>query len=219
MQRNRAEYYQQLKVLANRVRSDFDIQGYAPNRTTLKSICKSSGVERVDLWPPPHQVNTLKKLRGAYFCDDCGCSIMVSRTLPDEPAIFTLAHELKHHLVDQDLLSGENPALFCDESNINEQVEIGAEIFAAELIFPEQDFLRVAEGLGLGIRRCLPEDLIRLKRETATALSYAALAKRSEFFDIADQGTLSKYKGWKKLEEQLYGEPDYKRIQRYRAGR
>jgi hypothetical protein len=42
--------------------------------------------------------------------------------------------ELKHHLVDRDSAGG-----FCSESNRDDAIEIGAEIFAAELIFPEED--------------------------------------------------------------------------------
>jgi Zn-dependent peptidase ImmA (M78 family) len=117
-----------------------------------------------------------------------------------------MAHELKHHLVDRGLgLS------YCDASNQREPIEIGAEVFAAELIFPEQDFVRWLKQIGVGPHQCTPEVLVRLKQETQTTLSYAGLAKRAEFLNFAPAGSLAKVP-WKKLEEQIYGEPFYKRL-------
>jgi hypothetical protein len=52
-----------------------------------------------------------------------------------------------------------------------------------------------------------------------TTLSYAGLAKRAEFYGYAPSGTLTGYRGWKKLEEELYGEPVYKRIMRARQAK
>jgi Zn-dependent peptidase ImmA (M78 family) len=37
----------------------------------------------------------------AYFDDECGVSEMLAKGLPDEPTIFSMAHELEHHLVDR----------------------------------------------------------------------------------------------------------------------
>ncbi len=65
---------------------------------------------------------------------------------------------------------------------------------------------------------CTPQVLVHLKRETRTTLSYAGLAKRAEFLGFAERGSLANVK-WKKLEEQLFGEPLYKRILRKRKGR
>jgi hypothetical protein len=57
--------------------------------------------------------------------------------------------------------------------------------------------------------------LVRLKRETQTTLSYTGLAKRAEFLNFAPAGSLARV-AWKKLEEQLYGEPFYKQLRRSR---
>ncbi len=198
--------------MAQQVRSANGIDSYRLTRSDLRRIYKTCGIEHFDLWPPKGLDGKFKKLRGAYFCDACGCSVMIDRNLPDEPAVFTMAHELKHHLMD----SAEGLALFCDESNINQHIEIGAEIFAAELIFPDENFLSYASEHGLKNGQCSAEELVHLKRATNTTLSFSALSKRAEFHGLAARSSLSGFKGWKMLEERLYGEPDYKRILRYR---
>src|SRR5713226_1894622 len=97
--------------------------------------------------------------------------------LPDEPTIFSMAHELKHHLVDKDLMvtlcgQADTPPITDDRR----AVEIGAEVFAAEFIYPEADFVRDFEKIG---GPCNPRALVRLKEATSTTLSYQAMVKRS----------------------------------------
>ena len=60
-------------------------------------IYRTEGIEKLDFRPG------FKDLRGAYFNDDCGVSVMLAAGFPDEPTIFTMARELKHHLVDSDI--------------------------------------------------------------------------------------------------------------------
>jgi len=103
--------------------------------------------------------------------------------LPDEPTIFTMAHELKHHLVDSDA-----GPLVCRTNEQTRRIEIGGEVFAAELIYPEKDFVYDLFRLLRGMPRTLsPEVLVELKRKTNTTLSYAALAKRTVLLRLADQ--------------------------------
>lgn len=59
-------------------------------------------------------------------------------------------------------------------------MEIGAEVFSAELLFPDADFAGHMERLGIKRGGCLPETLVRLKHETGTTLSYAGLAIKAE---------------------------------------
>jgi|CXWL01.1.fsa_nt_gi Zn-dependent peptidase ImmA (M78 family) len=136
---------------------------------------------------------------------------MLARGLPEDPFIFTMAHELKHHLVDRD----KALAAYCDPSNEDDLVEKGAEVFAAELIFPEGDFKLWLETTHVGKGECTPPNLVKMKHETRTTLSYAGLAKRAERLGYAPFGSLEKIR-WKKLEEEIYGEPTYKKILRYR---
>jgi IrrE N-terminal-like domain len=168
---------------------------------------KDQGV-RIDLWPYP-----LRQLRGAYFNDAFGPTIMVAKGLPDEPAIFTMGHELKHHLVDGELVMN-----LCSESNVHEAIEIGAEVFAAELIFPEADFADCLHSNSVTTANFHPDHLVHLKRRTSTTLSFAGLVKRVEHLGFATPGSMKSVQ-WKKREEALYGEPVYKRIQRMKRAR
>ena len=128
-----------------------------------------------------------------------------------------MAHELLLHAVSITSWIGKAFFLFSDASNQSAEIEIGAEIFAAELIYPEQMFSGNLLSMGVTLGSCTPQDLVVLKRETQTTLSYAGLAKRAEFLGFAPQGSLGKV-AWKKLEESIYGVPFYKqRITRARG--
>ncbi len=207
---NRFAYYQQLKVLAREIRADFNLTAPRVLKSDLRLIYKAKGITRIDLWPRKGIAFKFKQLRGAYLRDAPGPSVMLARHLPLEPMIFTMAHELKHHLTDQEL-----PVSYCDKSNEAESIEIGAEVFAAELIFPDQDFAAWMDKLHIGLGNCTPKALVQLKHTTRTTLSYQALAKKAEFLNFATEDSLKKV-GWKKLEEEIYGEPIYKRVLRYR---
>jgi Zn-dependent peptidase ImmA (M78 family) len=201
---NRPAYYEELKALARQVRQEHHLDSPRVLRSDMRRLYRAYGL-RIDLWP-----YKFKGLRGAYFDDELGPTVMLARQLPPEPLIFTMAHELKHHLADR----GRGLS-YCAASNQREPVEIGAEIFAAELIFPEEDFVAALKRLGVGLRQGSPEVLVQLKRETQTTLSYAGLAKRAEYLGFVPVGSLARVQ-WKKLEERLYGEPLYKRLLRAR---
>lgn len=208
----RTEYYEEMKALARQTRSKYGLTTPRVRRSDLRRIYKICGIQ-FDLWPRKGAPRTVrfKSLRGAFFCDENGVAIMVNRFLPDAPAIFTMAHEFKHFLRDRD--SG---TLWCGDNNQNEEIEIGAEVFAAELMFPEQDFRDNLIQMGIRKGECTAEVLVRLKHETQTTLSYAGLVKRAEFLGFASPGSLAKVK-WKQVEKQIYGEPVYKQIQRHRG--
>ncbi|MBT9546820.1 MAG: ImmA/IrrE family metallo-endopeptidase [Candidatus Sericytochromatia bacterium] len=193
------ESYQDLKRLAWEIRKKYSITSFRILPGQMKQICKSEGVQYIDLCP------RLKKCNGAYFyTEEEGASILVKKGLPNDPYAFTLGHELKHHLTDRDKL-----VAFCIQ-NATEEMEIGAEIFAAELLFPDHLFIDTCHYQGIQKGLCQPIDLVRLKRDTQTTLSYAGLVKKAEFLGYIPRGT---FKGirWKKLEEELYGLPFYKR--------
>ena len=88
-------------------------------------------------------------------------------------------------------------------------------MFAAEFIFPELDFINVLAANGITAGACTPEAMVRLKHDTRTTLSYTGLAKRAMFLGLAPAGSLDNIR-WKKLEEQIFGEPLYKRLLRRR---
>lgn len=208
---SRSEYYEEMKALARRIRSKHGLNTLRVQRSHLRQIYKEYGIQ-FDLWPrkgaPP--AAKLKSLRGAFFNDEFGTTIMINRFLPDAPAIFTMGHELKHFLADRD--SG---TLWCGDNNQNEEIEIGAEVFAAELMFPDRDFAEFMVQMGVRKEGCTPEVLVRLKHETEATLSYAGLVKKAEFLGFASPGSFGGAK-WEQLEKQIYGEPYYKQIQRHR---
>jgi Zn-dependent peptidase ImmA (M78 family) len=196
---SRSEYYEQMKALARTTRCQYEIRSCRVLRTDLRRIYKDQGIV-IDLWP-----HKFKGLRGAYFYDDAGPAVMLAKGLPVDPMIFTMAHELKHHLVDRHLTLA-----LCDQTNQAAEIEIGAEVFAAEFIYPESDFMN--DYMRLGTKDCTPEALVRLKHSNQTTLSYAGLAKRAEFLGLARAGSLQNFRGWKKLEEEVFGVPLYKRL-------
>jgi|ERR1043165_3399005 Zn-dependent peptidase ImmA (M78 family) len=202
---NRFEYYESMKYLARDTRARFGIDSVHVTRTNLRSIYRAENI-RIDLWP-----YKLRKLHGAYFNDEAGSTVMLARGLPEEPMVFTMAHELKHHLADRDMAIS-----YCDVSNERSYIEIGAEVFAAELIFPESDFMQTTTDLNIVRGHVDQISVVRLKRETRTTLSYTGIVKRLEFLEFIAPGSFAKVH-WRKLEEATYGEPVYKQILRRRA--
>lgn len=197
---NRTTYYENLKELARNVRMEFKFAGPRILKSDLRRVLKAQGIQ-IDYW-----TSKLKKVRGAYFFDDeCGPSVLIKKGMPDEPTIFTMAHELKHHLTDKD-----KPLSYCSETNYDDPVEIGAEIFAAELIYPEQDFADDLQKYDFKTGECPPEILVRLKNDTKTTLSHTSLAKRCEFMQFAQKDAFKNVK-WIKLQESIFGVPFYKR--------
>src|SRR4051794_27354549 len=120
---------------------------------------------------------------------------MIAKGLPQDPMVFTMAHELKHFFRDRDL-----GISYCDQSNLNKSIEVGAEIFAAELIFPDRDFISYMTQMGIRNDQCLPKNLILLKRQTGTTPSYAGLAIKAERLGFAPSHSLTTIKTWRKLE-------------------
>jgi Zn-dependent peptidase ImmA (M78 family) len=125
---------------------------------------------------------------------------MLATGLPQDPMVFTMAHELKHFFRDRDL-----GISYCDQSNLSQTVEVGAEIFAAELIYPDQDFIKHMRVLRVGRDQCLPRTLVQLKLKTRTTLSYAGLAIKAERLGYAPPCSLTRIKTWRKLES-IYGD-------------
>lgn len=206
---SRTQYYEQLKARAREVRAQFGFITPKVGRSDLRKIFKHHGIA-FDLWPIKNERSPakFKKLRGAFFCDELGAAIMVNRDLPNEPAIFTMAHEFKHFLFDRDVRS-----VLCSDNNQGEEIEIGAEIFAAELIFPDQDFRSCMAEMEVSMGHCTPETLVRLKRRYQATLSYASLVKKATFLEFAAHEVFVGVR-WQKLEEDIFGEPIYRKIRR-----
>src|SRR6266849_6366318 len=117
-----------------------------------------------------------------------GVSVMVMRELQEDALIFTMAHELKHHLVDSTLEIRSQWEF--EEPN---PIETGAEIFASELIYPEPDFRSDVERMGINRSECSAKIIRRLKRKTQTTLPYEILAERAVKTGFAPKNALQKW--------------------------
>lgn len=190
---NRQAYYEDLKLLARQVRAEHGLRSPRVLASDLRRIYDRHGIV-IDSWP-----YRLRNLRGAFISDHLGTTVMLASGLPQDPMVFTMAHELKHFFRDRDL-----GISYCDQSNLSKTVEVGAEIFAAELLFPDQDFIKHMRMLRVGRDQCLPKTLVQLKFKTRTTLSYAGLAIKAERLGFAPPASLTRIKTWRKLES-IYG--------------
>jgi Zn-dependent peptidase ImmA (M78 family) len=191
---NQQAYYEDLKQLARQVRAEFGLHSPRVVESDLRRIYEQNGIV-IDDWP-----YRLRNLRGAFISDDLGSTVMLASGLPQDPKVFTMAHELKHFYRDRHL-----GISYCDQSNLSKTLEIGAEIFAAELLFPDKEFMTQMCSMRVGTNQCLPRTLVRLKQKTRTTLSYAGLAIKAERLGYAPPRSLTKIKTWRKFEE-IYGE-------------
>lgn len=196
-----SQAYAEAQAQAREIRVKYGVEGPCLKLRQMREIYKGEGIDLI-YWPVK-----LSVLRGAYINDEDGITVMVYKGLPDDPKLFTLAHELKHHVIDQST---------CKTVDGNSDVrEIAAEVFAAELLFPEAVFIQELEQRGIVLGQSVDleivqQAIIKMKRETETTLSYMGLSKRAERLKYAEKGTLVKTK-WKNLEEAYYGVPFYKR--------
>jgi Zn-dependent peptidase ImmA (M78 family) len=129
------------------------------------------------------------------MCDDLGTTVMLAQSLPNDPMVFTMAHELKHYLTDRHL-----KVSYCDQSTVTKAIEIGAEVFASELLFPDHLFVDYMRDMSVNRGQCNQETIVKLKLHTRTTLSYSGLAIKAERLNYAPRGSLTRLKGWRKLE-------------------
>ncbi len=196
----RSEYYAVLKALAAEKRAAYNAVTQSIGLQFVRAIYKAEGVT-IDLWDLP------ARIRGAYMCDDGDPSVLINRNLPKEPRLFAMVHELKHHFCDRaGIAKGQ---IKCGDYNANEATEIGAEIFSAEFIFPEVEFMQAVQNEGIKPGNCTAENVVRLKHSCGAPVSYKFLQKRLEWFEIIEPKEFAKVQ-FQKLEEQLYGVPIYK---------
>lgn len=188
-------YYEDLKRLARQVRAENGLHSPRVTERDLRNIYARNGIE-IDIWP-----YRFRNLRGAFMDDQFGTTVMLAKGLPQDPMVFTMAHELKHFLTDRHL-----EISYCDQSNAHKVLEIGAEVFASELLFPDRDFIQHMREMKIGTHQCLPETIVRLKRTTRTTLSYAGLAIKAERLRYARRESLTKVKTWRKLEKAYNGD-------------
>jgi Zn-dependent peptidase ImmA (M78 family) len=202
---NRHAYYEGLKALAREKRTEHGVATAAFGLTEVRRIYKAEGL-RIDYWPLPY------KIKGIYMCADGDPGVAIQQALPYEPKLFALVHELKHHYRDQAVI--EAGMIHCGDYNANELIEKGAEVFAAEFIYPEAEFAQDIAALAIG--DWAPEEVVRFKRVCKAKVSYRYICKRLERLGIITPGKFDAVR-FQKLEDALYGVPYYRRQLRRRA--
>lgn len=206
---DRTTYYALMRQRALEVRARYDVRTESFGLRQIQDIYRDQGIH-LDRWKMK-----LKKVRAAYFVVDDEASVLLNAAItPVEPKLFALAHELKHHLVDREAAKLRPLGCQIDFSS-KDPVEIGAEIFAAELIFPQADFASWLIDLGI-TGHCTQADVVRIKRACPARVSYQYVVKRLEWLGHVERGEYSKTK-WVKLEESIHGLPIYKRLRSRRT--
>lgn len=194
------EHYQLARLKAGEVRSKYEITSPRVMVSDLKKIYKAEGIQRVDYYDGFKST----RIRGAYFNDDAGCSVMINKKLIRviDPKIFTLAHELKHHLMDE-----VHAVSLCSNDNEHIIIERAADAFASELIYPTSMFVADLRERAIAKGMCTPEDVVRLKHETKTTLSHTGIALRVQRLGYGLPENFNSIK-WDTLRDELY--PEYK---------
>src|ERR1700730_7477199 len=188
---SRHAYYEDLKVLAREKRVYYGVNTAKFGLREVRDIYKEEAIQ-LDYWPLRYKIKAL------YMCADSDVSVAIQRSLPDEPKLFALVHELKHHYRDREALGAG--VIHCGDYNQNELIEKGAEVFAAEFIYPETEFSEDIRPLG--ITNWQPEDIVRFKRNCKAKVSYRFLCKRLEHVAGVPRGSFDGVK-FQKLEDDI----------------
>jgi Zn-dependent peptidase ImmA (M78 family) len=195
---SRRAYYEELQQLARAKRAKYGVHTSSFGLQKVRAIYKEEGI-RIDHWPLPRKVKAL------YMCDG-DCSVALQKSLPYEPKLFALVHELKHHYKDRPALGAG--VIHCGDYDANELIEKGAEVFAAEFIYPEAEFADDLNNLGLMIHQ--PSDVVDFKRSCKAKVSYRFICKRLERLGRITSGQFDGIQ-FQKLEDKIYGVPFYRR--------
>lgn len=201
-----ADHYIEARNLANEVRKKHGLVTSRVMVSDLRKIFRNEGIDKVDYW------DNFKgtRLKGAYFSDEFGKTVVINKKIIKqiEPKVFTMAHELKHHLADN--VVGVS---FCSDDNEKVLVERAADAFASELIYPVALFSQDMSQRNIQHGSCTAEDIVKLKHETQTTLSHTALALRAFRLKYCDASILKTQ--WHKLRDDLY--PEYTQYSKARA--
>jgi hypothetical protein len=192
---SRSAYYEDLKRLALQKRAEHGVVTAHFGLSEVRVIYKEEGI-RIDHWPLPRKVKAL------YMCGDGDCSVALQPTLPYEPKLFALIHELKHHYRDRDALGAG--VIACGDYDANELIEKGAEVFAAEFIYPEREFAADLQKVGITVRQA--SDVVHIKRSCKARVSYRFICKRLERLGLSSPGQFDGVQ-FRKLEDRIYGVP------------
>lgn len=194
--------FEQFKELAREKRKLHKVDTASLGLKEIRQIYKAEGIDI-------HYYPIAPKIKAIYMCGDGYCSVAVQRKLPDEPKIFALLHELKHHYCDQDLLRSGH--LHCGDHDMQDPIEIAAEIFAAEFVYP---IAEISDDISaLKIKKWTAEEVVRLKQGCKAKVSYRYLCRRLEELKLIGFKEFENIQ-FKNLEYSMYGEPYHIRTKR-----
>jgi Zn-dependent peptidase ImmA (M78 family) len=199
---DRQEQYEKAKSLAREKRLLYLVHSETINLSCLRKIYSQEGI-KIKLAEPKR----LRKLKAAYFNDENGIDVFLNPKLPNEAKLFALVHELKHHYVDA---NGEDVWSCLKSYGEEPLIEKTAEVFAAEFIWPENDFFTAISDYGITKENCSAENVIGFKRAIKIPVSYTFIKKRLEWFRLIDKGSMNDVK-FQTLEHKMYGLPFYLR--------
>jgi len=196
--------FDHLKQLARDKRKQHGIDTANFGLKQVREIYKAEGI-KIDYHPLGNNIKAL------YMCDDNHHSVAVQKSLPDEPKIFALIHELKHHYCDQELL--RSGYIHCGDFNMDDPIEIGAEKFAAEFIYPIREFAHDVSLLN--IQEWSETDIINFKRNCKAKVSYAYICRRLTELRLIG---FNQFKGVKfqKREYEIFGAPYHLRKKNFK---
>lgn len=203
---SRRAYYEELQELAREKRAEYHVDTARFGLREVRVIYKSEGIH-IDHWP-----HLPYKIKALYMCDDDDCSVALQPRLPYEPKLFALIHELKHHYRDRAALGAG--VIHCGDYDANELIEKGAEVFAAEFIYPASEFTTDLDRLGLTVTQA--SDIVTLKRCCKAKVSYRFICKRLERLGRIRSGQFDDVQ-FQKLEERIHGVPFYRRRRRLQS--
>lgn len=199
------DHYTEARQLAASIRTKYGLTTARVMVTDLRKIYKNEGINHFDYWD-----KFSARIKGAYFNDEHGSTIVISKRLITqiEPKVFTMAHELKHHLADN--VSGVS---FCSDDNEKVLVERAADAFASELIYPGSLLIQDLQSRDIEKGKCTANDIVRLKHESRTTMSHTALALKVTRLGYSDAVVLKTR--WHTLRNELY--PEYTRYRKASA--
>ncbi len=196
-----SQLYEAMKDIARIKRQEYGVTHQNIGLQKVREIYKEEGVKITT------REGGFGNLRAAYFSDQLGNEVLLNGKLPADQRLFSLLHEFKHHLVDQQELSGIS---FCRKYGEQPATEIAAEVFAAEFIWPETDFISMVRDFGLTSSNTSPSLIVAFKRSSQMPVSYKFINKRLKRFGIITEKTIQGVH-FLKLEEETYGQPFWKK--------
>jgi len=196
---NRRAYYESLQELARNKLLEYSVDTSAFGLREVRRIYKKEQIH-IDHWPLP------RKIKALYMCADGYCSVALQQKIPDEPKLFALVHELKHHYCDREALG--SGVIHCGDYDQKEFIEKGAEVFAAEFIYPQAEFAEDFTSIFTAAPQ--PAQVVEFKRACKAKISYRFICKRLERLGIINVGEFDAVH-FQKLEDQIHGVPFYRR--------